>query len=120
MQGLFLMANWELARATLSDQYGPWCAWCLDYIQPANLEDQLVPGQLEDHHALATKREIRDVFGLEPWRFPVHNAAYGGCHRKRLQVYADFAAHKLLETAEMVGTRVEDQCMKLSKDQEAS
>jgi hypothetical protein len=111
------MANWNLARATLSDQYGPWCAWCLDYIsQPADLEDQHVLGQLEDHHVLATKKEVKEVIGLEPWCIPVHNAAYGGCHRKGLQVYADFAARKLLETAEMVGTAFEDQCMRESKE----
>ncbi|MFZ0964522.1 MAG: hypothetical protein WAO35_26965 [Terriglobia bacterium] len=105
------MANWELASATLSDQHAPWCAWCLDYIsQPADLEDQPVLRQLEDHHVLATKMEIKKVLGLEPWFIPVHNAAYGKCHRKGLQVYADFAARKLLEAAEMVGTRFEDQC----------
>ncbi len=111
------MANWELARATLSDQYGPWCAWCLDYIsQPADLADQPVLGRLEDHHVLATKKEVKKTLGLEPWCIPVHSAAYGGCHRKGLQVYADFAARKLLEMAEMAGSRDEDQWMRQSKE----
>lgn len=103
------MANWDLARATLSDQHGPWCAWCLDYIsQPADLADQPILGQLEDHHVLATKKRVKEVIGLDPWCVPVHNAAYGGCHRQGLQVYADFAARKLLETVEMAGIAFED------------
>src|SRR3984957_5975378 len=111
------MANWELAWETLSDQYGPWCAWCLDYIsQPADLDDQPALGQLEDHHVLATKKEIKAVLGLEPWYIPVHNSKYGKCHRKGLQVYADFAARKLLEKAEMIGTRAEDQCLRQCKE----
>jgi len=111
------MPNWKPAWETLSDIYGPWCAWCLDYISPpADLDHHPVLGQLEDHHVLATRKEIEDVLGLEPWHIPVHNSKYGKCHRKGLQVYADFAARKLLEKAAMIGTTAEDERLRQSKE----
>lgn len=76
------------AHSLLSDRYGTWCAWCLGYIDS--------PADLELHHMLAPRLEIKKEYGIEPWVVPVHGHP-DRCHRKGLQDYANYAGRVLLD-----------------------
>lgn len=94
-----LCDRWNLATAVLSDQHGPWCAWCVDYISS--------PDELELHHVLGYKERIRGTFRLEPWVVPVHRDR---CHRSGLQDYADEAGRGLLDSITLDPERFEQRC----------
>lgn len=92
--------RWAIAKRSLSDPYGDvWCAWCLDYIER--------PAELELHHVLGRRDDIKAVFGRESWVVPVH-APPERCHRHFLQDYAQIAGRRLLDGRETDG--YEDRC----------
>lgn len=74
----------------LSDRYGYWCAWCLNYIKAA--------AELELHHMIA-RAHAEEILGrrqfLDSWLVPVHK---GWCHRS-LQRFSDSATLRLAEDA---------------------
>ena len=98
-------ARLKRAKELLSDPYGIWCAWCLDYIER--------PEDLEMHHLLAPRHEIEECFGVEPWVVPVHRHPEV-CHRKGLQSYADTAGRALLDARDP--TQLELRCSFLFYD----
>lgn len=69
----------------LGDRYGYWCAYCLEY---------LAPGEIERHHVYP-RRFTAETQGLAAqayleWVVPVHNWGWG-CHRDHIQPVSDAA-----------------------------
>jgi hypothetical protein len=100
------MANWKRAKVTLSDRFGPWCAWCLGYIKTRD--------HLEDHHVLSPKEKIWGKLGFEPPIVPVHRHPWH-CHRERLQYFADTAGFKLMQAAELPPVDLDATCKSCHK-----
>ena len=113
-------------RWSLTDQHGPWCAWCLDYFDPRLLQNGqwiknprsrflIEPGDLREAHHVVSQNRI-------PERAPAHEHAiplllppsfpstwtvdaHVSCHRLKiarpnLQTFADASAGKLQWLAE--------------------
>ena len=86
---------------TLADQHGVWCAWCLQYIKPAEFQEQILPKRRLEWHHVHPKASIRKRFGDRfplGWTIPAHSR---DCHQPTLQTFASAtdAYLQYLETA---------------------
>lgn len=66
--------RWDRARRILADHEGVWCAWCGGYVEDAE--------NMELHHVLGYKADVKKRFGTDGWVVPVHVTpeSRAGCH----------------------------------------
>jgi hypothetical protein len=94
-----------LPSRSLTDQYGEWCAECLDYFKPYEARQY--------HHPL-TEKWIRDRFGSDidfGWLMPTHDMQ--SCHLE-LQIRANFATKRFFRKLDEATTL--DQREKLTRN----